>query len=227
MDALGLLLPRGCAGCDAPDTVLCDDCCALFAQTYTAPLPQTVAGSVVSCAVYRGCVRRAILAWKDHGDTELDAPLSAALIALTDRCRVLHLLQAEPAYPLCIVPAPSSPRSVMRRGRRHLVPLARTLTATLRSRGYEARMCHALNAMRVRGKSVSTRGRAGRLHRLDGGFAVRSRAIPLLRGTRVILLDDIVTTGTTLRHGVSALRQAGAIPLGALTLVATPPPAQV
>ena len=27
---LGLILPRGCAGCDKPDDVLCDDCHALF-----------------------------------------------------------------------------------------------------------------------------------------------------------------------------------------------------
>ena len=97
---LGLLLPRGCAGCDKPDEVLCPDCRALFREHVTLPLlssatgTSTAAGSVMSTTtslvtnmaaipvtitaggVYQGRVRRAILSWKDHGDAECDKAFS-------------------------------------------------------------------------------------------------------------------------------------------------------
>lgn len=221
MGALGLLLPRGCAGCDLPDHVLCDDCRALFGRTVVAPLAGTLTGRSYSCAVYDGCVRHAILAWKDHGESELDRPFRQLLAGLAWRSGLMDLCGGG----LFVVPAPSSPRSLRRRGRRHLDPLARALAAMMRRHGIEARAYGALEAAHVHDRSVQTRGRAGRAARIgDGGIAVPARAVRLVDGTRVVLVDDIVTTGATLHHCVTALGTAGARVVGALTLAATPPP---
>ena len=70
------LFPRGCAGCDRPDEVLCGDCRSLFANWRNRELVsgQETQGAVHtwSASTYQGVVRHAILAWKDHDDTELD-----------------------------------------------------------------------------------------------------------------------------------------------------------
>ena len=63
-------------------------------------------------------------------------------------------------------------------------------------------------------------GRARRQHNLDGAFA--SRRGPRLRGRHVLLVDDVTTTGATLRATAACLRQAGAASVVALTAARTP-----
>jgi predicted amidophosphoribosyltransferase len=45
-----------------------------------------------------------------------------------------------------------------------------------------------------------------------------------LAGSRVVLVDDVVTTGATLRAASEVLRAAGMSPAGALALARTPRP---
>ncbi|MEE1296461.1 MAG: ComF family protein, partial [Bifidobacterium sp.] len=76
-----MLFPRGCAGCGMPDETLCPSCAAALGDPRPFPLAGTVAGGV-ACGSYTGPVRRAVLAWKDHGDCGCDAPFAAALCTL-------------------------------------------------------------------------------------------------------------------------------------------------
>lgn len=62
-----LLFPRGCAGCDRPDDVLCEDCMALFSRSSAQTFDGVAMGSWFACGWYRGTVRQAVLAWKDMG----------------------------------------------------------------------------------------------------------------------------------------------------------------
>ena len=62
-----LLFPRGCAGCDAPDEVLCAACWALFAQCRERDADSGGGARIWSASIYQGAVRRAIL------DAEQDA----------------------------------------------------------------------------------------------------------------------------------------------------------
>ena len=109
-----VLFSRGCAGCDAPDEVLCGTCMRGLVQPVCFDLPATVCGIGMACGSYHGPLRRAVLAWKDHGDAECDGPFSDAMVAL---------LQAEPLRStldqvgaVAVVPAPSSWRSICTRG---------------------------------------------------------------------------------------------------------------
>lgn len=65
---VNLLFPRGCAGCDKPDEVLCEACRALFSQPTAQSFDGVAMQRWFACGWYRGTVRRAVLAWKDHGD---------------------------------------------------------------------------------------------------------------------------------------------------------------
>ncbi len=57
---------------------------------------------------------------------------------------------------------------------------------------------------------------------LRGAF--RGRRSSAIRGRRVLLVDDVATTGATLHHASAALRRAGAASVMALAVARTPPP---
>ena len=65
---------------------------------------------------------------------------------------------------------------------------------------------HALRRIRATHAQVGL-DRAARLQNVSGAFAADSRAV---RGRSVALLDDVVTTGSTVTAAAMALRAAGA-----------------
>ena len=66
---LGLILPRGCAGCDKPDDVLCDDCHALFRRHLAMPLYGTMqSGAAQGESRQETMIRREV-----SGDWQADA----------------------------------------------------------------------------------------------------------------------------------------------------------
>jgi ComF family protein len=66
-------------------------------------------------------------------------------------------------------------------------------------------------------------GRKERLNNLHGAFAVHPKTLYAVRGQRITLVDDIMTTGATLHAAAVALRQAGAQHVQAWVLAKTPP----
>lgn len=266
---LGLILPRGCAGCDKPDEILCSDCQSLFRRHTVLPLNGTPSGAsdgtpgaatapnalngipsaaiqqpacamIYAAGTYQGHVRRAILSWKDHGDTECDKAFSQVCRQLVAGSGIIETLQTKPqtlSQPMpqtehqtgsqtqiLVVPAPSSPKSMRTRGRRHLWPLAKATAAELAAAGVEACAVNALRTRHVQGKAVETRSALGRAARLDGQLEVNDPG--LIAGKKVLILDDIVTTGTTMRRCAEAIRGARGSVAGGLALAAVPPPAE-
>jgi ComF family protein len=68
--------------------------------------------------------------------------------------------------------------------------------------------------------------RAGRLRNVAGAFAVRAGRRAALAGRRVLLVDDVLTTGATVTACVDALLRAGAARVDVLTLARVVRPSQ-
>jgi ComF family protein len=66
--------------------------------------------------------------------------------------------------------------------------------------------------------------RSDRLRNLRGAFALEPLRADAVRGRRVVLVDDVMTSGASLFAAAGVLRLAGAAHLTAVVLARTDPP---
>lgn len=212
------IIPRGCAGCDIPDIALCPSCIRDFSRVLVRKLPCVTMRCCFAASAYRKSVRLAILAWKDHGDEELTDCFGDIIRQLTQRT-VIPWLKQHPrisSQVICVVPVPSSPASLHKRGRLHTKDLANSVVQQLRSSGFDAVTANCLRIKHGAVKSVQTAGIRGRLQRSEG--LVYLRRPQRLFQRYVILVDDIVTSASTVRQCAQVVAQSQAYPLTALLL---------
>lgn len=225
-DVARLALPVACPGCRTPDVRWCADCVAVLDAPpwrceATAPrldrLDDVDPLPVWALAGYAGGLRDVVVAWKDRGRADLDAPLRAAARRAGERLRPVLA-----SGPVLVAAAPTSRAARRTRGRDPVAGLAAAFAAGL---GAPARTA------RVLGQRGLARDQVGLGSRARGD---RLRAVELARGPRVrralgaapsvLLVDDVLTTGATLAACETALARAGIPVLGAFVLAATPSP---
>ncbi len=208
-DLLDLVLPRRCAGCASTGRPFCSSCAAVLAlaplgRVRPDPCPAGLP-PLAAAAVYDAVVRRLLLAHKEKGCLGLTGPLGGAL------ARAVGTL--EPPRPLVLVAVPSAPAAVRARGHDHAWRLARAAAARLGPHVQVARLLAPARA--VADQSGLDRGeRAANLH---GAL----RCLQVRPGTKVVVVDDVVTTGATLVEAARALTAAGAVVVGCAVVAAT------
>lgn len=117
------------------------------------------------------------------------------------------------AVPDLIAPVPLHPRRLVERGYNQSLELSRALARAI-ERPLEV---HALTRLRYT-VPQSRLGAKQRLTNLRGAFAADAA---LVHGKRVLLCDDVMTTGATLDECARALARAGAIGVDVLVLART------
>lgn len=220
---LDLVLPVSCAGCGAAcgggGVPVCPACASgwrpLPAPTRPSPCPPGVP-PCWAAGEYAATLRALIVAHKDRGRRAL-APLLADALAAVVTAAVGC---PGPHGALVLVPVPSSAASRRsRHGDDPLGRLARGAARRLRRQGRDARCLPLLRSSR-RVADQAGLGSAARAANLAGAFAaVPSAALRVPPGCRVVIVDDVVTTGVTLAESARALRVAG-VPTHAAAVVA-------
>ncbi len=158
-----------------------------------------------SCGRYDGALKDIILVFKYRHMAGLGRPLAAFAE------RVLGNDEALWEGVDAIIPVPLHPRRERERGFNQSAVLAKRLAG--------AKGLRAASGWLVRTKNVppqATLESAARETNVRGAFAVRRPA--KVRGRTVLLVDDVFTTGATLRECSRALKAAGAREVRALTL---------
>jgi predicted amidophosphoribosyltransferase len=121
--------------------------------------------------------------------------------------------------PVSLVPIPSSRTAVRERGDDVVLALTRSAASLTRRRGSPVRVVPALRHCRRVADSAGL-GAPQRAANLAGAFAVAPRS-GALTGCRVVVVDDLITTGATLAEATRMLQAVGADVVGAATVAAT------
>jgi predicted amidophosphoribosyltransferase len=158
---------------------------------------------------YDGVLRAVLLAHKERSALGLAAPLGRVLADAVGA--------AAASRAVILVPVPSHPAVVRARGHDPLLRVVRRTARVLRARGTEAEVRRPLRVV-GRPRDQAGLGAAERRSNVRGRFGADA---PRRRSSRVLLVDDVVTTGATLDEGQRALTQAGWDLRGAVTLAAT------
>lgn len=116
---------------------------------------------------------------------------------------------------ISLVPIPSSAEAFRARGFNPAAEVASAFAALLHQAGYSARVVRLLN----RSRSVSDQAKLGSFDRWHN--QVQSMAARHRFAGRVLLIDDIVTTGATMIEARRACTEAGASVIGFAAIAET------
>lgn len=244
-----LIVPLSCVGCAEPDHVLCPNCAAHFlpAPTRAEHLVPRLAGAplwVWTCGMYAEPLNYVIMNWKDGRRLDATKPLTAVIrngaqkvaeqVAeqLTDQLTDQLASASDQVVNIVVVPLPSSARSRRIRGFVPAQELAygvvdglnqvlaneeRVLTGNFRvSLGLGLKVA----TTKVDQVGLDSRKRAKNLSgTLKAGSLLLTQCYV---ASVIVLVDDLVTTGATMREAMRVLpRQSGTLVAG-ISLCVTP-----
>jgi predicted amidophosphoribosyltransferase len=184
----GMLFSSHCAGCDRPGPVLCRTC--RFSLAVPSSLPPS--RDVIAAVPFVGRPRSVLLGFKYGNRRQLAHHLAGLLV---------NRLVAEGVGPGAVDVVTWAPTSAGRRRRRGFDQaelIARRVAAQL-----------GLPCKRLLERDGASPAQTG-LHRVARLHGPVFRGSPASAAKRVLVIDDVVTTGSTLRSAETALRQSGA-----------------
>ncbi len=196
VSVLGMVVaPPRCAGCDAKlnrETVFCVQCAHTVHQAPPAATPGP-AGALVAAAMYGGAVATAINRFKHRDRPDLARPLGHLVRAA--------LRRSSPVVADVVVPVPLHVARLAERGYNQAALLAHEI-----SREIDAPVsCELLARHRATTPQQNLSARE-RTENLRASMTAHRRAA----GRKVLLVDDVTTTGATLQVAADALTDAGA-----------------
>ncbi len=218
--ALDFLFPRMCVGCGREGAFICSSCLALLKPIIPpiCPLcgsPTSDGGRCSSCSSwkaavdgirspfrYEGVIRQAIHELK-YNNLRALAPTLAGLLS--------EYLAGGGVWGDVLVPVPLHPRRLRERGYNQSALLVEELAGLT---GLNM-MSGVLSRTRYSSPQARSAGVKERGENVDGAFAAYGDEI---RGRRVIVVDDVATSGATLNSCVVALKAGGAASVWGLTL---------
>ena len=174
---------------------LCEDCRQALANRWVGAAPPPEGGLIDGAAyayLYGGPAGGLVRNLKYRGVSRLAEPMGRQMLRAFDGL--------QPAQIDCVVPVPMHIRRTRKRGVNQALLLAREMAG-----GLGLPLAEAL----VRTRNTRQQARldaAERLHNLDGAFAVACD----VKGKRVLLVDDVCTTGATANACAEALLAGGA-----------------
>lgn len=228
-EAMGeLLWPTRCVGCDMPGELLCADCRAALPwidQRWACPvcgapygwLTCTECGrdwetrSVVSCLPFSGVAARMITCYKDEHERRLAPVIAAAMATSLDEASAWPASDGRPRFDpasldaICFVPATAE--AYARRGFDHMEHVAASLASLVGVPMADVLARRPARDQRELGREERALNMAGTVDVVDD-----------VLGLRLLVADDVITTGASVREAARALLSRGAASVDACSL---------
>jgi ComF family protein len=193
---------------------ICQSCIQTHGHAPRFPIPSGLDDCVA--AVSFGAPWSALIARYKFAPEPGLARLFAGLMLRDERVRSM-LGQVD-----AVIPLPLAPERLEERGFNQALQLTKYLC--------EARFIDSQSLIRTRDTVPQrTLDREARQHNVAGAFALQamrgkgySNSIPSFAGQHILLIDDVMTTGATLRAAAQPLRKAGAASVSAVVIARTP-----
>lgn len=185
---LNFLFPQKCVGCRKGNEVLCDECVERIDH---ADLPAQ--DDIFAASNYSDSVLRKTIWLLKYKKVKIAAPPLAGLL----RQRVWDKIKTEDAL---VVPIPLSKKRLRQRGFNQSELIARHLSDKVKT--------DILYKKVHTDSQVSIKDKEKRLTNLAGSFEVKNPEI--IMGRNIILIDDVCTTGATIKEAKKVLKDAGA-----------------
>lgn len=204
---LDFLFPPHCLKCDRIAPWLCPDCSAEI--PYSEPILNADSALLARCATaeFGGHIRDVIHALKYENKRVAAVPLAD---------RMAYALQKAAWHVDIVVPLPLHPKRLSQRGYNQADLLGRELAQKV----HIAYCSDGVSRVRDTASQVGLSARE-RHANVAGAFAV---AETVFTGKRVLLVDDVYTTGATLNACAEALLVGGAASVYGLTVAYAPKP---
>jgi len=190
---LDFLMPALCAGCGATGGVLCCRCTAEIATGDAIVIgARGDVPPVLALGCYEGALRAAVLALKFRGARGVGATFGRWIAQ-----RIFWPFEV-------VIPVPLHVQRLRERGYNQAALIARAVAAASRARYVpDALVRHRPTVPQ------SSLGVGERCANVKGAFGAGQK-IGVVAGRRILIVDDVVTTGATVAACVSVLRAAGA-----------------
>lgn len=228
---LDLLLGSRCVVCGKPGRLLCGACDRALPRhavtCWPSPSPPGLARPV-AVGEYDGPLKLLVNAHKERGQFALARPLGD-LLAISVLAHVGRLpsagSRARSPAPVILVPVPSRSSVVRRRGHDPLLRLTLRAAGRLRGFGMQASAVRLLRSVRA-AEDQAGLGAADRARNLAATMSCRRhRATHAMTAgspaPTVLVVDDVITTGATVREAQRALEDGGIEVAGIATVAAT------
>lgn len=207
------VFPRVCGGCGKNGTLLCADCMANIPAS--SPVAQSFITAIfdyqnpaIRGAIWKFKYKNAGGVAKHFGEALYDEIIGEIGDDLGISKNEVFLL----------VPVPLHKKRLRERGYNQSELLAREIIKYARKQGGKKMFelaPEALTRTRATKPQAKSEKRMTRFENLRGAFMANPK---LVRGKRIILIDDVTTTGATLTSARKALLKAGAKTIRAYTL---------
>lgn len=224
---LDLFFPKKCAGCKKLDTYFCQDCianilqkdliCPVCGEASMGGERHPLCGNVYSLdglwslGWHQGALREAIKQFKYQQAKQIAWALTDLLVDywLKFKPLIFQQIKGQKAK-WVIMPVPLHWWRRNERGFNQSAEIAQILSKRL-----DLAYCEALKRTRYTRPQVKLKG-YDRRQNIKNAFAVASSEQPIAKS--VLLIDDVWTTGSTLKECCYVLKKAGSKSVWALTL---------
>ena len=217
---LNLIFPPRCVGCSKTGNFFCQKCreklvylppplCVKCSEPihsgticHQCRSRQWNIDGIQSAFQYEGAIRQAIIQFKYHNVKALAEPLARLMVPR---------LELSPLNADMLIPVPSHPQRLRERGYNQAALLAGKLGRLTFIPVDDRALVRTKNTP----QQAKTDSLAQRIENMADAFACKSRD---LSGKRILLIDDVCTSGTTLNSCAIPLKAAGAASVHGITL---------